>query len=130
MDTGCCFSCSRRGIAKRVEATFSRYLLFRDYAPVPGDLHLGRLRIPALSFGAKYLFSSPPANLTFDNCPQGLKPRFMRSRLTRPLKGRSSTAMQRHGDARARRCAWILSLRAARARTPALQLRSQPGNWD
>jgi hypothetical protein len=53
MSTGCCFSCSRRGIAKRVEATFSRYLLFRDYAPVPAELHLGRLRIPALSFGAK-----------------------------------------------------------------------------
>ena len=76
----------------------SRYLALRDYAPVPGDLHLGRLRIPALSFARSISSLHHRRNFTFDNCLQGLKPRFMRP-TDAALKGPLF-----HGGASARRC--------------------------
>ena len=50
---------------------FSRYLVLRHYAPVPGTLIPGRVAAPRVVIGAKYLSSSPPANpiTSLGTCP-------------------------------------------------------------
>jgi len=101
MSTGCCFSCSRRGIAKRVEATFSRYLLGTTPPSLESCTSAGYAYL-LCRLGRSNSSLRHRRNLPFDNCPQGLKPRFM-GPTDAALKGQLF-----HGDAPVRRCAWSL----------------------